>query len=206
MSEGFEQRHQSGSHRHVPACLVADVAAGDSDIFSDSAHPDRRNSSPNSSASRGRNAHSCSDADPGDDDDRAADTDTGTHCATDAHGSTHCYSEPDLELPEPVADLPDADVSSEPDVHLPDPDPDLSDADLSSQPHFDFPDSDALRIRIRTMKLPRPRLAASFVLLLLSVAPEARAKLPFVEDDYARALEQARARNVPIFLEAWAPW
>lgn len=56
------------------------------------------------------------------------------------------------------------------------------------------------------MKLPRPRLAASIVFLLLSVAPEARAKLPFVEDDYARALEQARARNVPIFLEAWAPW
>ena len=56
------------------------------------------------------------------------------------------------------------------------------------------------------MKLPSPRLAASFVLLLLSVAPEARAALPFVEDDYASALEQARARNVPIFLEAWAPW
>jgi len=30
--------------------------------------------------------------------------------------------------------------------------------------------------------------------------------VPFVEDDYARALQQARARQVPIFLEAWAPW
>jgi hypothetical protein len=56
------------------------------------------------------------------------------------------------------------------------------------------------------MKPSRPLLAASLALLLLSAASEARASLPFVEDDYPRALEQARARNVPIFLEAWAPW
>lgn len=30
--------------------------------------------------------------------------------------------------------------------------------------------------------------------------------LPFVEDDYAAALAQARARRVPLFIEAWAPW
>jgi hypothetical protein len=30
--------------------------------------------------------------------------------------------------------------------------------------------------------------------------------LPFVEDDYARALKDARTRQVPIFIEAWAPW
>ncbi len=30
--------------------------------------------------------------------------------------------------------------------------------------------------------------------------------LPFVEDDYARVLRDARARQVPIFIEAWAPW
>jgi hypothetical protein len=207
MREELERRYQSDSHHHVAACVVADVAARDSDIFSDSADADIRNASPDSASSRRRYTDSDRDgADSGDDDDRAADTDPGPHGAADSHGRTHPHPEPDLELPDPVADLPDADVSSEPDVHLPDPDPDLSDADVPSQPHFDLPDSDALRIRIRTMKLPRPRLAASFVLLLLSVAPEVRAKLPFVEDDYARALEQARARNVPIFLEAWAPW
>jgi len=30
--------------------------------------------------------------------------------------------------------------------------------------------------------------------------------LPFIEDDYATALAQARERNVPLFIEAWAPW
>jgi len=30
--------------------------------------------------------------------------------------------------------------------------------------------------------------------------------LPWVEDDYPRALAQARARSVPLFVEAWAPW
>lgn len=35
----------------------------------------------------------------------------------------------------------------------------------------------------------------------------ARAKvLPFISDDYARALAEARARRVPLFVEAWAPW
>ena len=30
--------------------------------------------------------------------------------------------------------------------------------------------------------------------------------LPFIEDDYGRALADARARAVPLFIEAWAPW
>jgi hypothetical protein len=30
--------------------------------------------------------------------------------------------------------------------------------------------------------------------------------LPFIPDDYPRALREARARKVPIFIEAWAPW
>ena len=33
-----------------------------------------------------------------------------------------------------------------------------------------------------------------------------REVLPFIEDDYARALTEARARKVPLFIEAWAPW
>lgn len=34
--------------------------------------------------------------------------------------------------------------------------------------------------------------------------PEPR--LPFVEGDYARALADARARNVPLVVDVWAPW
>ena len=30
--------------------------------------------------------------------------------------------------------------------------------------------------------------------------------LPFIEDDYPRALAEARSKKVPIFVEAWAPW
>ncbi len=37
-------------------------------------------------------------------------------------------------------------------------------------------------------------------------APSRPAVLPFIEDDYARALTQAKTRSRPIFLEAWAPW
>lgn len=32
------------------------------------------------------------------------------------------------------------------------------------------------------------------------------ANLQFVEDDYKTAVARARAKNVPIFVEAWAPW
>jgi hypothetical protein len=32
------------------------------------------------------------------------------------------------------------------------------------------------------------------------------ATLPYIEDDYPRALAEARARHVPIFVETWAPW
>ena len=30
--------------------------------------------------------------------------------------------------------------------------------------------------------------------------------VPFIEDDFAKALAEAKARKVPIFIEAWAPW
>ena len=30
--------------------------------------------------------------------------------------------------------------------------------------------------------------------------------LPFIEDDYPRALELARQRKIPIFVDSWAPW
>ncbi len=30
--------------------------------------------------------------------------------------------------------------------------------------------------------------------------------MQFVADDYAGALAEAKARGVPLFIEAWAPW
>lgn len=32
------------------------------------------------------------------------------------------------------------------------------------------------------------------------------AELPFVQDNYKQALEQAKQRKQPIFVECWAPW
>ncbi|HEV2444882.1 MAG TPA: hypothetical protein VGS58_03130 [Candidatus Sulfopaludibacter sp.] len=40
------------------------------------------------------------------------------------------------------------------------------------------------------------------VLLYAAVAPS----LPWVEDSYARAIDQAKSRRVPLFVEVWAPW
>jgi hypothetical protein len=41
--------------------------------------------------------------------------------------------------------------------------------------------------------------------LLAATALPAMA-LPFIENDYARALARAKAKNLPIFVDAWAPW
>lgn len=52
---------------------------------------------------------------------------------------------------------------------------------------------------IDTMK----RLLLATALLALTTSASA---LEFIEDDYATAVAQAQAKNVPIFVEAWAPW
>ena len=49
-------------------------------------------------------------------------------------------------------------------------------------------------------------LALAGAVTIVSAAPAAsREVLPWVED-YSKAVAQARAKNVPIFVEAWAPW
>jgi len=40
-------------------------------------------------------------------------------------------------------------------------------------------------------------------MLLLLVAVSS---LPCVENDYAKALAEAKSRQVPVFVEVWAPW
>jgi len=37
-------------------------------------------------------------------------------------------------------------------------------------------------------------------------ATTARTVLPFIADDYTKAVAEARARKVPLFIESWAPW
>ena len=40
----------------------------------------------------------------------------------------------------------------------------------------------------------------------LAAADSLDRALPFIADDYARALDEARAQKLPLFIEAWAPW
>ena len=42
--------------------------------------------------------------------------------------------------------------------------------------------------------------------LLLALAPTHKAALPFIDDDYGKALAEAKAKKLPLFIEAWAPW
>lgn len=45
-------------------------------------------------------------------------------------------------------------------------------------------------------------------LLALSLAPALAATtgLPFIQDNYPKALSEAKQRSLPIFVEVWAPW
>ena len=45
-----------------------------------------------------------------------------------------------------------------------------------------------------------------FLLFLKPAAVAPAAGLAFIEDNFGKALSEARQRNVPIFVECWAPW
>ena len=47
------------------------------------------------------------------------------------------------------------------------------------------------------------RLALAALLAITAI--NARA-VTFIEDDYSKAVARAKTKNVPIFVEAWAPW
>ena len=52
-----------------------------------------------------------------------------------------------------------------------------------------------------------PRFVLSLLLAAAAAGPVVAApRLPFIEDDYARALGEARSRQLPLFVESWAPW
>jgi len=47
------------------------------------------------------------------------------------------------------------------------------------------------------------RLVLIAVLAFAAVRAQA---IAFIEDDYSKAVARAKAKNVPIFVETWAPW
>jgi hypothetical protein len=54
------------------------------------------------------------------------------------------------------------------------------------------------------------RSALLFALLCVPVVAAAgepaTEALPFIEDDYGRAVAEAKKSKLPIFVDAWAPW
>ena len=45
------------------------------------------------------------------------------------------------------------------------------------------------------------------LVLFLAASPAfAKEVVPFIDNDYAKALAQAKKANLPIFVDAWAPW
>ena len=58
---------------------------------------------------------------------------------------------------------------------------------------------------MRTTLFPAALTAALLAAPALA-APAPKEALPFIADDYPKALAAARSAKKPIFLEAWAPW
>jgi hypothetical protein len=50
------------------------------------------------------------------------------------------------------------------------------------------------------------KLETALAMLLLAAPMAAKEAVPFIDNDYATAIARAKARNVPVFVEAWAPW
>ena len=44
------------------------------------------------------------------------------------------------------------------------------------------------------------------ILVLTAVPAVAKEVLPFIDNNYSKALAEAKRKNVPVFVDAWAPW
>jgi hypothetical protein len=49
-------------------------------------------------------------------------------------------------------------------------------------------------------------VSAALLALLLATQRAPAASLPFLHDDWPRALEQAKVSHRPLVVETWAPW
>jgi hypothetical protein len=50
------------------------------------------------------------------------------------------------------------------------------------------------------------RTVLTSLLLTLTLSVSAKETLPWVHDDYKKAVARAAKEGKPIFVEAWAPW
>jgi len=52
------------------------------------------------------------------------------------------------------------------------------------------------------------QIAIALLLAVLSTSTFGKPSkgLPFINDDFQKALDQAKQRNLPLFVDVWAPW
>ncbi|MCU1229895.1 MAG: hypothetical protein JWO97_2779 [Acidobacteria bacterium] len=50
------------------------------------------------------------------------------------------------------------------------------------------------------------KVLLTLTLLLAAAAARAKEVLPFIENDYSKAIAHAKTSKLPLFVEAWAPW
>jgi len=43
-------------------------------------------------------------------------------------------------------------------------------------------------------------------LLVVAATAQAKEVLPWIENDYTKAIARAKSADLPVFVEAWAPW
>ena len=53
---------------------------------------------------------------------------------------------------------------------------------------------------------PMKPLLLALALVVVATTTTASAKIEFIENDYTRAVALAKEQNLPLFVEAWAPW
>ncbi len=52
----------------------------------------------------------------------------------------------------------------------------------------------------------RKQLLALLATVALAAPALAKEVLPFIENDYAKAVARAKEKSLPLFIDAWAPW
>jgi hypothetical protein len=70
--------------------------------------------------------------------------------------------------------------------------------------HFRHDFAGGAHARIENMKFRS--IAVAILLASTAAIASATEVLPFVENDYQKALARAEANNLPMFVDAWAPW
>jgi hypothetical protein len=59
-----------------------------------------------------------------------------------------------------------------------------------------------------TEETMKTQIAIALLLTVLANTSLSKAnhELPFINDDFQKALTQAKQRNMPLFVDVWAPW